>query len=34
MTNEYGLTIYHIAAYELIFPNGTITNVMSNDDDL
>jgi hypothetical protein len=31
MTNEYGLTIDHIAAYELVLPNGTITNVTSSD---
>ncbi len=33
-TNQYGLTIDNIAGYELVLPNGTITNVTSKDEDL
>jgi hypothetical protein len=34
MSNQYGLTIDNMAAYELVLPNGTITNVTSRDKDL
>ena len=34
MSNEYGLTIDNMAGYELVLPNGTITNVTSRDKDL
>ncbi|KAI0317364.1 FAD-binding domain-containing protein [Amylostereum chailletii] len=33
-TNQYGLTIDNIVAYELVLPNGTITTVTSADEDL
>ncbi|KAH9054949.1 hypothetical protein EDB87DRAFT_1644067 [Lactarius vividus] len=34
MSNQYGLTIDNMAGYELILPNGTITNVTSSNEDL
>jgi hypothetical protein len=33
-TSQYGLTVDNIARYELVLPNGTITNVTSKDEDL
>jgi FAD/FMN-containing dehydrogenase len=33
-TSQYGLTVDNIARFELVLPNGTITNVTSNDEDL
>ncbi|KZV64574.1 FAD-binding domain-containing protein [Peniophora sp. CONT] len=33
-TNQYGLTIDNIAAYELVLPNGTVTTVTEEDEDL
>jgi hypothetical protein len=32
--SQYGLAVDNVAGYELVLPNGTITNVTSNDDDL
>jgi FAD/FMN-containing dehydrogenase len=34
MSNQYGLGIDNMAAYELVLPNGTITNVTESDEDL
>ncbi|KAI0260042.1 FAD-binding domain-containing protein [Gloeopeniophorella convolvens] len=34
MTSEYGYAIDNMAGYELVLPNGTITNVTSKDKDL
>jgi hypothetical protein len=34
MSNEYGLSIDNMAGYELVLPNGTITNVTSSNKDL
>ncbi|KAN0133068.1 hypothetical protein V8E53_009098 [Lactarius tabidus] len=34
MSNQYGLTIDNMAAYELVLPNGTITTVTESDEDL
>ena len=34
MSNQYGLTIDNMAAYELVLPNGTITNVTQSNEDL
>ncbi|KAH9025721.1 FAD-binding domain-containing protein [Lactarius deliciosus] len=34
MSNQYGLSIDHMARYELVLPNGTITNVTQNNKDL
>jgi FAD/FMN-containing dehydrogenase len=34
LTNQYGLTLDNVAGYELVLPNGTVTNVTSEDDDL
>ena len=34
MSNQYGLSIDNMAAYELVLPNGTITNVTQSNDDL
>ncbi|KAH9017326.1 FAD dependent oxidoreductase [Lactarius deliciosus] len=34
MSNQYGLTIDNMAGYELVLPNGTITNVTESDEDL
>jgi hypothetical protein len=33
-SNQYGLSVDNVAGYELVLPNGTVTNVTSNDDDL
>jgi hypothetical protein len=33
-SNEYGLSIDNVVAYELVLPNGTATTVTVNDDDL
>lgn len=33
-TSQYGLTIDNIAAYELVLPNGTVTTVTEQDEDL
>ena len=33
-TSQYGLTIDNIAAFELVLPNGTVTTVTSDNDDL
>ncbi|KAH9017328.1 FAD-binding domain-containing protein [Lactarius deliciosus] len=33
-SNQYGLTIDNMARYELVLPNGTITNVTQNNKDL
>ncbi|KAH9054940.1 FAD dependent oxidoreductase [Lactarius vividus] len=33
-SNQYGLTIDNIAGYELVLPNGTITNVTQSNKDL
>ena len=34
MSNQYGLTIDNMAAFELVLPNGTITNVTQSNEDL
>jgi pyrroline-5-carboxylate reductase len=34
MSNQYGLTIDNMAAYELVLPNGTITTVTESNEDL
>jgi FAD/FMN-containing dehydrogenase len=34
LTGQYGLTVDNVAGYELVLPNGTVTNVTSEDDDL
>ncbi|KAH9054948.1 FAD-binding domain-containing protein [Lactarius vividus] len=34
MSNQYGLTIDNMAGYELVLPNGTITNVTQSNTDL
>jgi hypothetical protein len=34
MSNQYGLTIDNLVAYELVLPNGTITAVTESDEDL
>jgi hypothetical protein len=34
MSNQYGLSIDNMAAYELVLPNGTITNVTESNEDL
>ena len=34
MSNQYGLTIDNVAAFELVLPNGTITNVTQSNEDL
>ena len=34
MTSQYGLTVDNMAGYELVLPNGTITNVTSEKEDL
>ena len=34
MSNQYGLGIDNMAGYELVLPNGTITNVTSRNEDL
>ena len=33
-SSQYGLTIDNIARFELVLPNGIITNVTSKDEDL
>ena len=33
-SSQYGLTVDNIARFELVLPNGTITNVTSKDEDL
>ena len=33
-TSQYGLAVDNIARFELVLPNGTITNVTSKDEDL
>jgi len=33
-SSQYGLTVDNIAGYELVLPNGTVTNVTSKDRDL
>ena len=34
LTNEYGLSIDNVVAFELVLPNGTVTVVKEHDDDL
>ena len=34
LSNQYGLMVDNVVGYELVLPNGTVTNVTSNDDDL
>ena len=34
MSNQYGLSIDNMAAYELVLPNGTIINVTQRNEDL
>ncbi|KAN0133064.1 FAD-binding domain containing protein [Lactarius tabidus] len=34
MSNQYGLSIDNMAAYELVLPNGTVTNVTESNEDL
>ena len=34
MSNQYGLSIDNMEAYELVLPNGTITNVTQSNEDL
>jgi FAD/FMN-containing dehydrogenase len=34
MSNQYGLTIDNMAAFELVLPNGTITTVTESSEDL
>jgi len=34
LSSQYGLTLDNVAGYELVLPNGTVTNVTSEDDDL
>ncbi|KAF8263463.1 FAD-binding domain-containing protein [Lactarius quietus] len=34
MSNQYGLTIDNMAAYELVLPNGTVTDVTESNEDL
>ena len=33
-TNQYGLTVDNIARFEIVLPNGSITSVTSEDEDL
>jgi FAD/FMN-containing dehydrogenase len=33
-TSQYGLTVDNIARFELVLPNGTITSVTSENEDL
>ncbi|KAI9449068.1 FAD dependent oxidoreductase [Lactarius psammicola] len=33
-SNEYGLAIDNVVAYELVLPNGTVTTITANDHDL
>ena len=34
LSNQYGLTVDTVRAYELVLPNGTVTNVTESDSDL
>ena len=34
LTNQHGLTIDTIEAYELVLPNGTVTTITSSNSDL
>ena len=34
MSSQYGLTIDNVAGYELVLPNGTVSIVTSDDNDL
>ena len=34
LSNQYGLMVDNVVGYELVLPNGTVTNVSSNDKDL
>jgi hypothetical protein len=34
LSSQYGLTLDNVAGYELVLPNGTVTTVTSEDDDL
>jgi FAD/FMN-containing dehydrogenase len=34
LSSQYGLTVDNVVGYELVLPNGTVTNVTSNDHDL
>ena len=34
LSSQYGLTVDNVAGYELVFPNGTVGIVTSDDDDL
>ena len=34
LSSQYGLTIDNVAGYELVLPNGTVTIVTSDDNDL
>jgi FAD/FMN-containing dehydrogenase len=34
LSSQYGLTVDNVAGYELVLPNGTVTIVTSDDDDL
>ena len=34
LTNQYGLGLDNVAAFELVLPNGTITTVTSTNEDL
>ncbi|KAH9990425.1 FAD dependent oxidoreductase [Russula vinacea] len=34
LSNQYGLMVDNVVGYELVLPNGTVTNVTSNDNDL
>lgn len=34
MSNEYGLAIDNVVAYELVLPNGTVTTVTAANEDL
>lgn len=33
-SNKYGLAIDNVVAYELVLPNGTVTNVTAANEDL
>ena len=33
-SNQYGLAIDNVVAYELVLPNGTVTTVTTDDHDL
>jgi FAD/FMN-containing dehydrogenase len=33
-TSQYGFVVDNVARFELVLPNGTITNVTSKDEDL